>query len=156
VNDEVVAAVCEFVDRDVVPVASELERRDKNPAALVQRMTELGLFGLTIPEEHGGLGLDLETYALVNIELARGWMAPLRRPQHARRPGLDDRAVRHRGAALAPAAAPCRWRHPRRLRLTEPHAGSDLRAIRTRADRDEKGYAITGQKCGSRMRSAQD
>ena len=64
----------EFVDRDVVPVASELEHADEYPESLVETMREMGLFGTTIPEEYGGLGLGLDTYALIVMELSRGWV----------------------------------------------------------------------------------
>src|SRR5262249_16316255 len=69
----VVEAVRDWVDQEVVPVASEYEHADEFPEALVAQMRELGLFGVTIPEEYGGLGLGLDTYALIVIELSRGW-----------------------------------------------------------------------------------
>ena len=71
----VVATVREWVEREVYPVASEYEHADEFPTPLVEDMKELGLFGVTIPEEYGGLGLDLLTYALIQIELSRGWMS---------------------------------------------------------------------------------
>jgi hypothetical protein len=71
---EIVAAVREFVDRDVIPVASDFDHRDEFPTQLVETMKGLGLFGTTIPEEYGGLGLRLDTYALIMIELSRGWV----------------------------------------------------------------------------------
>ena len=70
---EILAAVREFVDRDVIPVASELEHADEFPEKLVATMVEMGLFGTTIPEEYGGLGLGLDTYAMIVMELSRGW-----------------------------------------------------------------------------------
>ncbi|MFI5365093.1 MAG: acyl-CoA dehydrogenase family protein, partial [Candidatus Binatia bacterium] len=75
VREEVVSTVRRFVDREVMPVASELEHRNEYPHALVARMKELGLFGATIPQEYGGLGLDVTTYAMVVEELCRGWMS---------------------------------------------------------------------------------
>src|SRR5207245_1540676 len=72
-QQEIVATVRDFVDRDVIPVASELDHRDEFPTALVETMKGLGLFGTTIPEEYGGLGLGLDTFALILIELSRGW-----------------------------------------------------------------------------------
>ena len=71
---EIVAAVRAFVDKDVIPVASELEHADEFPTALVETMKEMGLFGTTIPEEYGGLGLGIDTYALIQLELSRGWV----------------------------------------------------------------------------------
>ena len=74
-QEAVVAAVREFVEREVIPVADELEHRDEFPTKIVEGMKELGLFGLTVPEEYGGAGLDLVTYALAGVELSRGWMS---------------------------------------------------------------------------------
>src|SRR5437667_4577384 len=71
----VVAAVREFVDLEVRPVAAALEHADAYPHALVSRMRELGLFGALVPEAFGGLGLGVTTYARVVEELCRGWMS---------------------------------------------------------------------------------
>ena len=65
----------QFVDKEVIPNAPELERTDTYPQDIVDQMREMGLFGLTIPEEYGGLGESLLTYALCVEELARGWMS---------------------------------------------------------------------------------
>ncbi|HEV8450277.1 MAG TPA: acyl-CoA dehydrogenase family protein, partial [Gaiellales bacterium] len=72
---EVVSLVRQFTDEQIIPVASELERDDIFPDQIVDGLKELGLFGFTIPEQYGGLGLDLTTYALSVIELSRGWMS---------------------------------------------------------------------------------
>ena len=72
---EIVATVREWVEREVYPAASGYEHADEFPAPLVEDMKELGLFGVTIPEEYGGLGLDLLTYVLIQVELSRGWMS---------------------------------------------------------------------------------
>src|ERR1700732_3404997 len=72
---EIVAAVRRFVERDVIPNATELEHHDEYPHALVATMKELGLFGATIPVEYGGLGLSFISYARVMEELSRGWMS---------------------------------------------------------------------------------
>src|SRR5215212_4100790 len=71
----VVSTVRDFVDQEVIPVADELEHRDEYPEKIVEQLKEMGLFGLTIPEEFGGAGMDLMTYALVVTELSRGWMS---------------------------------------------------------------------------------
>ena len=63
------------MDREVIPNASELEHADEFPQAMFDQMCEFGLFGVTIPEEYGGLGLDVTTYARIVEELARGWMS---------------------------------------------------------------------------------
>lgn len=75
IRSQIVATVRRFVEREVVPVAGELEHRNEYPHALVERLRELGLFGATIPQEYGGLGLDVTTYAMVVEELCRGWMS---------------------------------------------------------------------------------
>jgi alkylation response protein AidB-like acyl-CoA dehydrogenase len=75
VRREIIATVRRFVERDVVPVAADLEREDRFPAGIVEQMRELGLFGVTIPEAQGGLGLDLLTYIGIIEELAAVWMS---------------------------------------------------------------------------------
>jgi alkylation response protein AidB-like acyl-CoA dehydrogenase len=143
---EIVAAVREFVDRDVIPVASELEHRDEFPTRLVETMKGLGLFGTTIPEEYGGLGLGLDTYALIMIELSRGWvtlpgimngsfiaswMLRMHGTEEQRQTWLPKLASAEIRAAFS---------------MTEPHAGTDVQSIRTRAERDGDDYVVTGQK----------
>ena len=75
VRDEIIQTVRKFVAREVIPVASDLEHADAYPEEIVATMRELGLFGITIPEAYGGLGLDLLTYVGVIEELAYGWMS---------------------------------------------------------------------------------
>src|SRR6266571_4657881 len=74
-QEAIVRTVREFVEKEVIPVADELEHRDEYPEDIVEGMKQLGLFGLTVPEEYGGAGLDLMTYALAGVELSRGWMS---------------------------------------------------------------------------------
>jgi alkylation response protein AidB-like acyl-CoA dehydrogenase len=69
------ATIRRFVDAEVIPVASDLERVDQYPVDIVNMMAELGLFGILISEAYGGLGLDAVTSALVAEELSRGWMS---------------------------------------------------------------------------------
>ena len=75
VRREIIETVRRFVAREVVPVAARLEREDRYPTEIVDQMRALGLFGVTIPEDCGGLGLDLLTYVGVIEELAYGWMS---------------------------------------------------------------------------------
>ncbi|GAA1232221.1 acyl-CoA dehydrogenase family protein [Prauserella halophila] len=75
VQSEILATVRKFVDNEIIPRAQELEHGDTYPAEIVEGMKEMGLFGITIPEEYGGLGESLLTYALVVEEIARGWMS---------------------------------------------------------------------------------
>jgi butyryl-CoA dehydrogenase len=135
-RDAIVAAIREFVDREVIPAASELEHADTYPEALIGGMRELGLFALTIPERYGGLGLDVTTYALVNVELSRGWMS-LSGVLNGHSLvgwmieafGTDEQRERWL-PRLAAAEVRCAFA------MTEPHAGSDLQAIRTTAVRE--------------------
>jgi butyryl-CoA dehydrogenase len=143
---EVVAAVREWVEREVYPAASEYEHADEFPEPLVEDMKRMGLFGVTIPEEYGGLGLDLLTYVLIQIELSRGWMSlsgvvntHFISAWMIRTYGTDEQRQRY-----LPRMATGELRFA--YSMTEPHAGSDVQAIRTRAVRDGDEYAITGQK----------
>jgi alkylation response protein AidB-like acyl-CoA dehydrogenase len=145
-QEEIVATIRAFVERDVVPVAAELEHADEYPAELVATMKELGLFGVTIPEEYGGLGLDLATYAQIQVELSRGWMSlsgvlntHFISAWMLRTYGTEEQRKRY-----LPRMATGELHFA--YSMTEPHAGSDVQAIRTRAVRDGDGYVITGQK----------
>src|SRR4026208_400914 len=75
VQQEIVKTVRGFVDKEILPHVAALEREDNYPTEIVEGMKEMGLFGLMIREEHGGLGESLLTYALVVEEIARGWMS---------------------------------------------------------------------------------
>jgi alkylation response protein AidB-like acyl-CoA dehydrogenase len=134
------------VAREVIPVASELEHADAYPEAIVEQMRELGLFGVMIPQEYGGLGLDLLTYIGIIEELSYGWMslsgvvnthtiAAIVIEQH----GTEEQRRRWLpGLAVgAPRGA---------LSLSEPDAGSDTRNISCRAVRDGDEYVVTGTK----------
>ena len=74
IQQEILSTVRDFVDKEIIPVATALEHKDEYPQEIVDGLKELGLFGLMIPEEYGGLGESLLTYALVVEELSRGWM----------------------------------------------------------------------------------
>jgi len=143
---EIVAAVRAFVDKDVIPVASELEHADEFPTALVETMKEMGLFGTTIPQKYGGLGLGLDTYALIQMELARGWATlpgimngSFIAATMIRLHGTDEQRRR-----LLPRLASAEIRAA--FSMSEPHAGSDVQSIRTTAVRDGEDYVLDGQK----------
>jgi len=145
-QQEILAAVRDFVDRDVVPVASDLEHRDEYPEELVRTMVEMGLFGTTISEEYGGLGLGLDTYALIVAELSRGWVTlsgilngSFIAAWMIRMHGTEEQRQRY-----LPKLASCEIRAS--FSMTEAHAGSDVQAIRTRAVRKGDEFVITGQK----------
>jgi butyryl-CoA dehydrogenase len=146
VNRDIVQAVREWVEREVYPVASDFEHADEFPEPLVEQMKEMGLFGVTIPEEYGGLGLDLTTYALIQVELSRGWMSlsgvlntHFISAWMIKTFGTDEQRAKYLPRM---AAGEIRSAYS----MTEPHAGSDVQSIRTRAVRESDEWVITGQK----------
>ena len=143
---EIVATIREFVERDVVPVASDLEHADEYPTELVATMKELGLFGVTIPEDYGGLGLDLSTYARIQVELSRGWMSlsGVLNTHFISAWMIREHGTEEQRARYLPRMATGELHFA--YSMTEPHAGSDVQAIRTRAVREGDEYVITGQK----------
>jgi alkylation response protein AidB-like acyl-CoA dehydrogenase len=147
VQDEIISTVRQFVEKEVIPSATELERTDTYPQAIVDQMREMGLFGLMIPEEYGGLGESLLTYALCVEELARGWMSVsgvlnthFIVAYMLRQHGTDEQKQR-----FLPRMATGEIRGS--FSMSEPELGSDVAAIRTRATRGGDGdYTINGQK----------
>jgi alkylation response protein AidB-like acyl-CoA dehydrogenase len=142
----IVSAVREFVAREVEPAAAALEHADAYPHALVARMKELGLFGALIPREYGGLGLPVTAYAQVIEEICRGWMSlagVINSHTMAALIVLDHGTEEQRGRFLPRFA---RGEARGGLCLTEPHAGSDVQAIRTVARRQTDHYLISGSK----------
>jgi alkylation response protein AidB-like acyl-CoA dehydrogenase len=143
---ELVQAIREWVEREVIPVASEYEHADRFPEPLVEQMKGLGLFGVTIPEEYGGLGLDLRTYALIQVELSRGWMSlsGVLNTHFISAWMIGTFGTEEQRRRFLPRMATGELRSA--YSMTEPHAGSDVQAIRTRAVRDGGDWVITGQK----------
>jgi butyryl-CoA dehydrogenase len=143
---EVVATVREWVEREVYPVASEYEHADEFPTPLVDDMKRLGLFGVTIPEEYGGLGLDLLTYTLIQIELSRGWMSlsGVLNTHFISAWMIGTHGTEEQRERYLPRMATGELRFA--YSMTEPHAGSDVQAITTRAVRDGDEFVITGRK----------
>jgi alkylation response protein AidB-like acyl-CoA dehydrogenase len=145
-RSSIVAAVREFVDKDVRPRTPALEHADTYPHALVARMRELGLFGALVPPAYGGLGLDVTTYARVIEELCRGWMSlagVINSHTMAALIVLNHGTAEQRERLLPRFA---RGEARGGLCLTEPHAGSDVQAIRTTARRAGDHYVISGSK----------
>jgi alkylation response protein AidB-like acyl-CoA dehydrogenase len=142
----IVATVREWVEREVYPVASEYEHGDEYPEPLVEDMKRLGLFGVTIAEEYGGLGLDLLTYVLIQIELSRGWMSlsGVLNTHFISAWMIATCGTEEQRARYLPRMATGELRFA--YSMTEPHAGSDVQAIRTRAAREGADYVISGQK----------
>ena len=143
---DIVNTVRAFVESEVRPVAAALEHADEYPHALVARMRALGLFGSLVPPEYGGLGCDVTTYARIIEELCRGWMSLAGVINSHTMAAL---IVLHHGTEeqrrrLLPRFASGETRGG--LCLTEPHAGSDVQAIRTTAVRDGDHYRLSGSK----------
>ena len=147
VQNEIISTVRQFVEKEVIPNAPALERTDTYPQAIVDQMREMGLFGLMIPQEYGGLGESLLTYALCVEELARGWMSisgvlntHFIVAYMLRQHGTDEQKQR-----FLPRMAAGEIRGS--FSMSEPELGSDVAAIRTRATRGSDGdYTINGQK----------
>jgi len=142
----IVNTIREFVRREVTPVASQMEHADEYPVELVERMKELGLFGAIIPEEYGGLELDIGTYALIIEEICRGWMSlsgvlnsHLIMAYMVATNGTQDQKEQY-----LPLMATGEKRGG--ICITEPNAGSDVQAIETRAVRDGDEYVVNGSK----------
>ncbi|WP_299561211.1 acyl-CoA dehydrogenase family protein [uncultured Mycolicibacterium sp.] len=138
--------VQQFVDERVVPTASEREAKDEYPDDLIPELAELGLFGISVPEEYGGSPLDYIGYGLVFEELARGWMGLASLvytvssgaylissfgTEEQKRRYLPDIAAGRRMSGIA---------------LTEPSTGSDLKRIKLTARRDGDNYILNGSK----------
>ena len=136
----------DFVDREIRPVARDWEQSGRYPEEIVTAMRQLGLFGLMVPREYGGLAADMVSLALVFEEISRGWMGVAGiLGSHSlscwmiARYGTDEQKRAH-----LPALASGERRTG--IALTEPAAGSDLQGIRTTARRDGDSYVISGQK----------
>ncbi len=145
-QDAIIKAVREFVEQEVIPVADEMEHRDEYPEKIVEQLKQMGLFGLTIPEEHGGAGMDVMTYALVVAELSRGWMSlsgvlntHFMAAYLLNRHGTDEQKER-----WLPRMATGELRAA--YSMSEPGAGSDVQAITTKAERDGDDYVVNGTK----------
>lgn len=146
VQRDIVRTVRSFVDKEIIPHAQALEHSDTYPADIVAGMRELGLFGLTIAEEYGGLGESLLTYALVVEEIARGWMSV---SGVINTHFIVTHLITHHGTAaqkqmLLPRMATGELRGS--FSMSEPELGSDVAAIRTKAEQDGSSYIINGQK----------
>jgi alkylation response protein AidB-like acyl-CoA dehydrogenase len=146
VQQEILRTVRSFVDKEILPVATALEHRDEYPTQIVEGLKELGVFGLMIPEEYGGLGESLLTYALTVEEIARGWMSvsgiinthfivAYMIQQHGTREQKDHFLPRMAAGEVRGAFS-----------MSEPGLGSDVSAIRTRAVREGDAYVVNGQK----------
>ena len=138
-----------FAMDEVLPVANELDpQKGEIPASLLDRLAELGYFGITVPAEQGGLGLGVFEYCMVSEELARAWMSTA--SILARSQGLGTAvADADRRAELLGRSARGEWIGA--IALSEPDAGSDLAGVSTRAVLDGDEWVVTGRKrwCGN-------
>jgi alkylation response protein AidB-like acyl-CoA dehydrogenase len=146
IQRDILATVRDFVDKKIIPVANELEHRDEYPTQIVEGMKRLGLFGLTIPEEFGGLGESLLTYALVVEEIARGWMSVsgIVNTHFIVAHMIAQHGTREQREYFLPRMAAGEVRGA--FSMSEPGLGSDVSAIRTTAVRDGDEFVINGQK----------
>ncbi|MET9067419.1 acyl-CoA dehydrogenase family protein [Streptosporangium sandarakinum] len=135
-----------FVDREIVPVAAEWERSGRYPAEIVEAMKRMGLFGLSVPEEYGGLAADMVSFALVFEEIARGWMGVAGTiGSHSLACSMIARyGTAEQKAAYLPDLATGARRTG--IALTEPGAGTDLQGITTTARREGDHYVVRGAK----------
>jgi alkylation response protein AidB-like acyl-CoA dehydrogenase len=146
VQQEILATVREFVDREIIPHAQALEHADEYPADIVAGMRAMGLFGLMIDEEYGGLGESLLTYALVVEQLARGWMSVsgIINTHFIVAYMLKQHGTAEQKATFLPRMAAGEVRGS--FSMSEPDLGSDVAAIKTRAVRDGDRYVVNGAK----------
>jgi alkylation response protein AidB-like acyl-CoA dehydrogenase len=146
IQTEILSTVRTFVDKEIIPRAQHLEHADEYPTEIVEGMKEMGLFGLMIPEEYGGLGESLLTYALVVEEIARGWMSVsgIINTHFIVAYLLKQHGTEEQKQHFLPrmATGDCRGA----FSMSEPSLGSDVSAISTRAKREGDDYLITGQK----------
>jgi len=135
-----------FVDNEIIPNAEHYDHEDEFPGPIVEQMKELGLFGVTIPEEYGGMGLDLTTYAMIVEELSRGWISVsgivnthFIGSYLLMKFGTDEQKEK-----FLPKMATGEIRAA--FSLSEPGLGSDVAAISTRARKDGEEWTINGTK----------
>jgi alkylation response protein AidB-like acyl-CoA dehydrogenase len=146
IQQEILATVHTFVEKEILPHATELEHKDEFPEAIVGGMKEMGLFGLMIPEEYGGLGESLLTYALVVEEIARGWMSVsgVINTHFIVAYMINQHGTPEQKQRLLPRMAGGEVRGA--FSMSEPGCGSDVAAITSRGMRDADDYLLTGQK----------
>jgi alkylation response protein AidB-like acyl-CoA dehydrogenase len=138
--------VRQFADNEIIPVAGEYDSEDKFPEPIVEQMKELGLFGVTIPEEYGGMGIDLTTYAMIVEELSRGWISisgvvntHFIGSYLLMKFGTDEQRDH-----FLPKMATGEIRAA--FSLSEPEVGSDVQGIKSTAKRVGGGWELSGQK----------
>jgi alkylation response protein AidB-like acyl-CoA dehydrogenase len=139
--------VRQFVDNEVLPIAEEHDHEDKFPEHVVEQMKQLGLFGVTIPEEYGGMGLDLTTYAMIVEELSRGWISVsgIVNTHFIGSYLLMKFGTDEQKQSFLPRMATGELRAA--FSLSEPEVGSDVQGIKSTAKKLDDGYwQLNGQK----------
>ena len=145
-RSQIVSMVRDFVRREVEPAAAEHDAEDTVPYALIDRMKELGLFGINVPEEYGGMGLDYTTFAMIFEEISKGYMALTGTigTHHILTYVLTHYGTAAQRERFLPRLASGAMRGG--LALTEPGGGSDVGALQTRAVKDGEEYVVNGSK----------
>ena len=146
IQSDIIAAIRDFVDKEILPNATYLEHNDEYPTDIVNGLKELGVFGLMIPEEYGGLGESLLTYALVVEEIARGWMSVsgVINTHFIVAYMLMHHGTEQQKQYYLPRMATGEVRGA--FSMSEPGCGSDVAAITSKAVKDGDDYVLTGQK----------
>jgi len=146
VQEEILRTVRDFVEKEIIPNAQALEHADEYPTKIVEGMKDLGLFGLTIPEEYGGLGESLLTYALVVEQIARGWMSVsgIINTHFILAYMLMQHGTEEQKAHYLPLMAEGQVRGA--FSMSEPGCGSDVSAITTKAKPDGDDFIVNGAK----------
>ncbi|MFL6138513.1 MAG: acyl-CoA dehydrogenase family protein [Frankiaceae bacterium] len=146
IQREILSTVHDYVEKEILPHASRLEHADEFPEDIVEGMKEMGLFGLMISEEHGGLGESLLTYALVVEELSRGWMSisGIINTHFIVAYLLQQHGTAEQQQHYLPRMAAGEIRGA--FSMSEPALGSDVAAITTKAVRDGDEWVVDGQK----------
>ena len=145
-RSQIVNLVRDFVRRDVEPVAAQLDRDDTVPLDLIDKMKDLGLFGITVPEEYGGMGLDYTTFAMIFEEMSKGFMSLTGAigTHHIMTYVLTHYGTEEQKRHFLPDLASGRKRGG--LALTEPSGGTDVANLEVTADKDGEEYVINGTK----------
>ena len=143
---QIINLVRDFVRRDVEPVAQRLDREDEVPLDLIDKMKQLGLFGITVPEEYGGMSLDYTTFAMIFEEISKGFMSLSGAigTHHILTYVLTHYGTKEQKQRFLPDLAAGRKRGG--LALTEPGAGSDVANLQTTAVKDGEEYVLNGTK----------
>jgi alkylation response protein AidB-like acyl-CoA dehydrogenase len=144
---DIIAMVRQFADEQILPNAEHYDHEDEFPQDIVDQMKELGLFGVTIPEEYGGMGLDLTTYCMIVEELSRGWISisGIINTHFIGSYLLMKFGTEEQKQKYLPQMATGEWRAA--FSLSEPEMGSDVQALKSTAKKlDDGKYEINGQK----------